>query len=481
MIPKQKEQYIVRSVALRSLVVVLALGCLLAGACTPDGASANLVGQSVILISFDTCRADVFGVLTGEEPSLTPRLDELAADSVVFERAFVQIPHTLPSHMSMLTSVYPDAHGVKPDLDPLPAALVTLPEILDREGYRTLGFVTSEWLKPGFGFGRGFDEYERLSHDWTYADRVNAAALGALDGAVGSQFVFLHYYDLHSDFGQGGTRNKLPYYSPLFFRTGLDVSSDGREFCDEGGSCGTWYLISSDKKRRDLSPSEIEAIHALYRAAVPNLDAEMGKLFDELRRRGLYDGSLIVVTSDHGEEFREHGRFIHSQPYDETTHVPLFVKFPRSWRAGTRIAEVVETVDIAPTILDYLGLAIPEQAQGESLMGLVEGGVVRDKTAVLSQDSITQARYGLRTKDMKLISNLERPGRELYDLLNDPGESVNLAADRSDLADELERRLKRLVVATRRLNRELATGEGAGEDLLSEGEKKRLESLGYVN
>jgi arylsulfatase A-like enzyme len=175
----------------------------------------------VILISFDTCRADVFGTLTGENPSLTPHLDAFAEDAVVFENAFVQAPHTLPSHMSLMTSVYPDVHGVKPDERVLPASLITLPEIVNRAGYSPVGVVTSEWLEPDFGFGRGFDSYRRLDHEPTYAERVNKAGLAHLDRASDRGvpiFLFLHYYDLHSDFDHGSARNKLPYYSPPAYR-----------------------------------------------------------------------------------------------------------------------------------------------------------------------------------------------------------------------------------------------------------------------
>lgn len=457
------------------------LVCLAAFGCAPHEDSPEPQGPSVILISFDTCRADVFGVLTGETPSLTPRLDELAADSVVFENAFVQAPHTLPSHMSMLTSVYPDAHGVKPNQDPLPESLVTLPEMLQEAGYRTVGLVTSEWLKPDFGFGRGFDEYDLLLHRPTYAERVNAAALRELRRGNGPHFLFLHYYDLHSDFDQGSAANKLPYYSPPRYREGLDVSAEGEEFCDDEGNCNTRFLMAVDRERRQLPQAQIETIHGLYRAAVPHLDAEMGAFLDELRSRGLYEESLIVVTSDHGEEFREHGRFIHSQPYDETIGVPLFIKYPGSWAAGTRVAEVVETVDILPTILDHLGIDPPASAQGESLLGLIEGAEKRPGHAVLSQDTINLTRYGLRTDDVKLIMDLKASRRELYDLCADPLEEVDVAKDRAELADELEQRLKRLVGANRRLHQAFATGAGGDQDVLSAEERKRLEALGYVN
>ncbi|MFW6012126.1 MAG: sulfatase [bacterium] len=458
----------------------LAASVLQLGACAPAPAPSAPSGPPVILISFDTCRADVFGALTGEEPSLTPRLDELARDSVIFENAFVQAPHTLPSHMSMFTGVYPDTHGVQPELDPLPDSLATLPELLDEAGYHTIGIVTSEWLKPDFGFGRGFDDYDRLPHRPTYAERVNAAALRKLRQHDGGFFLFLHYYDLHSDFDQG-SGNKFPYYSHPEYREGLEVSSDGSEFCDDDGNCNTRYLMAADRERRELPRSEIDTIHALYRAAVPQLDSEMGSFFDELKSRGLYEDAVIIVTSDHGEEFREHGRFIHSQPYDETVGVPLFIKFPGSWGAGTRVSEVVETVDIPATLLDYLDLEVPEYFQGETLLGLVENEGDRGKEAVLSQDTIQKARYGLRTDDVKLILDFEGSRRELYDLREDPAEKTNLATERAELAEELERRLKRLVGANRRLHEDFAQGEGPESDVLSPEERKRLEALGYVN
>ncbi len=186
---------------------------------------------------------------------MTPRLDELAADSVVFENAFVEAPHTLPSHMSPMTSVYPDVHGVEPEQGPLPGPFVTLAQILRGAGFHTMGLVTSEWLKADFGFGRGFDEYERLPHQRTYSGRVNAAALRSLERGKGPQFLFLHYYDLHSDFGQGRADNKSPYYSPPEYRRGLAVSADGHEFCDEEGHCNTTYLVAADvdRRRRPLS------------------------------------------------------------------------------------------------------------------------------------------------------------------------------------------------------------------------------------
>lgn len=469
-----------------SLGVAL-LGSVLVMACAPTAERPPAPDlPSVLLISFDTCRADVFGSLTGAEPSLTPRLDELAADAVVFEKAFVQAPHTLPSHMSLFTGVYPDVHQVKPDLEPLPPTISTLPQRLQDQGFVTVGLFTSEWLKPDFGFGRGFDRYRQVPHELTYADRVNAQALHRLASLDEGRpfFLFLHYYDLHSDFDHGSHRNKWPYYAPASYRQdlGLEVSSDGSEFCDDEGHCNTRYLIAMDRERVELPESKIETIHGLYRAAVPLLDTQMGEFFDTLKARGLYRDTLIIITSDHGEEFREHGRFIHSQPYDETIQVPLFIKFPRNWKAGTRITDIAETVDILPTLLDYLGIATPDYVQGVSLMDLVEGAAARDKEVVASQDTINLARYGLRTGTLKFIMDLKRSRRELYDLTTDPEEQINLVDERGELADRLEEQLESLVRDNRTLGRALAVpGDGAEENLLSPEERERLKALGYLN
>ncbi len=466
--------------------VTLSLACALVSSCSHPVQPAKAGAPSVILISVDTCRADLFGSLTGEEPSLTPNLDRFAADAVTFEHAFIEAPHTLPSHMSMMTSVYPDVHGVKPETEPLSDSIVTLPEILHRAGYRTIGLVTSEWLKPDFGFGRGFDEYKRLHHEANYVDRVNREALRRLDRKPDLPFfAFLHYYDLHSDFEQQSEDDKLPYYSPPEYRRGLPVSSDGHEFCDAEGVCNTRYLIAMDVARQALSPAELQLIHDLYRADAPFVDAQIGIFFDELKTRGLYDGSLIIVTADHGEEFREHGRFIHSQPYDETTHVPLFIKFPAGWKGGTRVDGVVESIDIYPTILDYLGLEAPSYIQGESLLTLLDATRTRKKHAALSQATINWKRYGLRTDDVKLIVDFVSGHRQLFDLEQDPGERHDLSKERPALAAQLERRLKTLVLGNRKLHDELANGAGApgagDAELLSAEEKERLKALGYVN
>jgi len=435
----------------------------------------------VFLLSFDTCRADVVGVLANQSPSLTPHIDMFASDAIVFDNAFIPAPHTLPSHMSMFTSLYPDVHGVKPEERVLPPSVKTLPVFLKAAGYLTFGVVTSEWLDPDFGFQRGFDSYRRLKHDFTYAERVNRVALehlGESRAKVAPVFLFLHYYDLHSDFEHGSAHNKLPYYSPPAYRQDLDVSPDGGEFCDAKMRCNTSYLISADKERRVVSDEEIENIRSLYRAAGAHLDSQIGSLIRELKSSGLYDRSIIIMTSDHGEEFREHGRFIHSQPYDETSRVPLLIKLPGSQNAGVRIHEVVEIVDILPTILDYIGIEPPGYLRGESLLKLIRGHSEYHKNESFCQDTINKSRYSIRTNRMRLIADLDGNRTELYDIEDDPDEKHDLAQERPDVASRLEERLRRMV----RMNKERGERlETSPQSVLSNEEKDRLKKLGYVD
>jgi hypothetical protein len=463
--------------ALKRIALILSLGILLLGGCGDSPPSAPLV----LLISFDTLRADAIGVQLGGENSLTPNLDRFAADAVVFEKAFAQIPHTLPSHMSMWTGVYPDVHGVTHDKEqPLPESFNTLPELFKAAGYRAAAVVTSEWLKQDFGFARGFDSYEVLPHKITYSDRVYAAAELQLESIQKGEplFLFLHNYEAHCDFGAGG-RNKLPYYSPPSFRVGLASSSDGAEYCGDDGRCAAEFLMYSGE--RQFSPSTLKNIRELYLAGVNHLDQEVGKLFAFLRARGLYDDAFIVVTSDHGEEFREHGRFIHSQPYDETISVPLMLKFPGSRKAGMRIERLVESIDILPTFAEYLRVEAGNYVQGESLLPLIDHGQFA-KTAIASQDTIKKSRYALRTESRKYVLDLAKSIRELYDLEYDPQERINILGDRPEEAEDLEKILVTLILSNRDLGARMTEGYigDENETILTEQERKNLESLGYL-
>lgn len=453
-------------------------------AAPPAAASAapSAVGTPlVLLISLDTLRADAVGAIGGRQPSLTPALDAFAADSVVFTGATAPMAFTLPSHMSMLTGLHPVVHGVSTEKDRLGPGIETLAGWLAAAGFRTVGRVTNDWLKGDFGFARGFDSYVRIRHDLTYADRVNAAALETLDQAGDDRplFLFLHYMDPHSDFTS--RRNLLPYYAPPEYLGDLVEGPGDRRFCDAEERCATAWLQQADREARAVPETELAVVRGLYEAGLGALDAELGRLFDELRRRGIYDPALIVVTSDHGEEFREHGRFLHSQTYAESLHVPLLVKLPGGQRAGSRSDGLADLLDLSPTLLELLGLPLPEKLQGISLVPALAGGDA-DRRQSVGEDKLVRSLYSLTTERYKLLHDLEGGDDELYDLSRDPGELRNLVAEHPKLAQELRRRLRQTLRQYRRLAKQLATPDAtAGADtLLTDEERERLKSLGYL-
>lgn len=437
----------------------------------------------IIFISLDTLRWDALGATRGASPSLTPNLDKFVADSVLMTKVVVPMPFTLASHMSMFTGLYPQVHRVTTPQDSLSSRIQTLAELLQKDGYRTAGRVTNDWLKAEFGFGRGFEDYQRLPHRLTYSDRVNASAQEIL--AAGAEdprplFLFLHYMDAHSDFFQQG-RNRLPYYSPARFREGQEVSQEA--FCDDQGNCATKFLLEADREGRRLPDEQVEIVRDLYEAGIRYLDRDLGRLFVLLRDKDLYDRSLIVLTSDHGEEFQEHGKFLHSQIYDESVRVDLIFKLPQQHLAGTRIDTQVEVVDLLPTILDLVGLQASSPVQGQSLLPMMRGEAVEARPA-LSQNKLNRMRFALRTESHKIIHDLKEGASEVYDLRDDPGETIDLAESDPELAARLRKQLMEKV----RENRHLAQGleaeapeEPSVEDsVLTKEEAERLEALGYI-
>jgi arylsulfatase A-like enzyme len=434
----------------------------------------------IILVSLDTLRRDQVGLYGGAGESLTSTLDALGGESVVFEDAWAQVPFTLPSHMSIFTGLYPDVHGVERKTARLADSIPTLPELLQSAGFHTVGVVSNLWMKGEFGYARGFDHYERLPYGLVYADRVNRRAFELLDGRGDDDrplFLFLHYIDPHSDFFNVG-ENALPYYAPAELLEGLGIAPDSREFCDAAGNCATEFLLAADREGRSLDPATVARIAALYGRGVAYLDREVGTLVEGLRQRGLWDESLVLVTSDHGEEFREHGGFIHVQPYAESLAVPLLVKLPRADRGGTRVAATVETVDYLPTLLEAAGLQPPAGIQGTSLLPLARGGAQPARPA-FGRDKLDRERFALRRGGLTLIHHLGTGRSELYDRVADPGALLDLAERQSEQVAALRATLLEIVAR----NRELAsavTAAPAGTDVLTEDEAKKLRAIGYL-
>ena len=372
---------------------------------------------NIILITLDTTRADRMGFL-GSKRGLTPNLDALAKQGVVFSRAYSHVPLTTASHTTILTGTYPQFNHVDDFGVPLSAKLPYLPDLLHHRGYQTGAFVGSLILDPldgtAPGFDRGFDVYDagfhmrRLGADrYKTVERrgevVVAHALGWLSQIPDKPFfLWVHLYDAHD-----------PYDPPPPY-----------------------------KQRFATQPYDGEIAYA---------DSCVGKLLDALRQHGLYDETLIAVMADHGESLGAHGENTHGVfLYDETLHVPLLIKLPLNHWAGRRIEARAGLVDVAPTILAAAGLTPPSEMQGQSLLGLVKaepdakaGESLPDRPAYAETDYPHRA-FGwssLRALRTGKYLFIQAPERELYNQASDPEEVHNLAGTSKAVADTLASQL----------------------------------------
>ena len=398
---------------------------------------------NVILITLDTVRADRMGFL-GSKRGLTPHLDALAGQSVVFERAYSQAPITPVSHATILTGTYPQYHGIRNFGDRLPPSIPFLPEILHAEGYHTGAFVGSIILDPknGFasGFERGFDVYNAGFHRQKTGQRREASmqrrgevTLGYVLEWLGQQksgpfFLWFHLWDAHD-----------PYNPPEPFRSRFS--------------------------------------NAPYNAGIAYVDDTVGKLLDYLRSQGLYDNALIAVAADHGESLGDHGELTHSIfLYDATIHVPLLLKLPGNRFGGQRVNAVASLVDLAPTVLEGLGQTPPSAMQGHSLFPLI-GNPHPENRPSLSTGDHSERSFGWSALVSLRIGNqlyVHAPSPELYDLASDPDEKTNLYLSHRATAARLAVQLDSFV-------RHISTGAPqALQDGLDEKSREKLSSLGYV-
>jgi arylsulfatase A-like enzyme/Flp pilus assembly protein TadD len=398
---------------------------------------------SVILITLDTVRADRMGFL-GSKLGLTPQLDALASQSVVFEHAYSQAPITPVSHATILTGTFPQYHGIRNFGDRLPSSVPFLPEILHARGYHTGAFVGSIILDPknGFasGFERGFDVYDAGFHRQKTGERREASmqrrgevTLGHVLEWLGQQqgrpfFLWFHLWDAHD-----------PYNPPEPFRSRF--------------------------------PS------APYNGGIAYVDATVGKLLDYLRNQGLYDNALIAVAADHGESLGDHGELTHSIfLYDATIHVPLLLKLPGNRFVGQRVNAAASLVDLAPTLLEALGQTPPPAMQGRSLLALIGDPHPANRPSLATGDH-SERSFGWSALVSLRIGNqlyVRAPLPELYDLASDPGAKINLypgnRAAAVRLAIQLDSFVKRISIGAPQ----------ALQDGLDEKSREKLSALGYV-
>ena len=397
-------------------------------------------GPSVLLITLDTVRADHLRCY-GYSRIETPNLDRLAADGIRFENAYAQVPNTLASHTVILTGTYPMFNGVRDFTSPaLPANIPTLAEMLRGSGYPTAAFVSSLVLNSMWGLNRGFELYD---------DNM------ALD-AQRERFLFLvqrrgdHTTDLLLDWLSH--RDGRPFFAWLHL---YDAHSP----------------YSSTKAYRRRYPNR------RYDAAIAFDDEQVGRVIDRLRALGRYDGTLIVLLSDHGESLGEHGEDEHGFfVYNATIHVPLIVKLPGETMRSTVVSQPVATVDVAPTIAQVIKQPAPGGFQGHSLLGQIGGVQAARNEAVYAESYYSRDSFSwseLRTLVGSDFAYIAAPRPELYDLKLDPGEGSNVISTHSAVAASLRDQLSEY-------GRKFAPREQSSPRLLDTETLEKLKSLGYV-
>jgi arylsulfatase A-like enzyme/Flp pilus assembly protein TadD len=365
---------------------------------------------TVILISIDTLRSDYLKLYDPKGVD-TPNIQNVAADGAKFQNAITQVPYTLPSHCTMLTGVYPVAHHVRDNVrDILPKGITTLAEVFKQNGYQTAGFSGSMVLSNQTGLSRGFDFFD----DFFSRGDVHAEDLGGIERRAGevlqsfeywlnqrnSQapfFAFVHFYDPHS-----------PYDPPPGYAT--------------------------SQKQEDLYGGEIKYV-----------DFVLGQLINLLKSKNIWNDSVVMITSDHGEMLNEHGEVGHGFfLYEAALKVPLLVRAPNV-RKGESVSDLVQIVDIPPTLLQLANLSTPSQMQGESLVPVLNGAHKKKSRAAFSESYFASLQFGI--SPLKMIQEgtlkyIDAPQPELYDLSSDPQEKTNLVSGRQSDVQKMKTRIQ---------------------------------------
>lgn len=322
--------------------------------------------RGFILISIDTLRADALGAYGYSRPT-SPVFDALAEQGTLFERAVIQYPSTLTSHMSIFTGLYPQEHRVLPPSTVLSKSIATLPEQFQSRGFRTAGHTEGGFVAGGYGFRRGFDEFTDTAYRAdTDVERTFDRGLEFLRSLAPEDrfFLFLHTYSVHD-----------PYEPPEEYRSMFWSGEPPATFDSSGEN-----LRRVNQGELDVDTETIEYFRAMYDASVRYVDDVLGRFLVELESLGMLEDTTLILTSDHGEEFLEHGKVAHTQVYPESLYVPLLVVHPRQ-STPRRVAAVVEAVDLAPTLFELAGLEDTPAVSGRSLMPFLTGAATSGRAS----------------------------------------------------------------------------------------------------
>jgi arylsulfatase len=386
---------------------------------------------NVILIVVDTLRADALAAYGGTTP--TPAFDGFGGKAVRFEDATAQSSWTRPSIATILTSLYPSVHGAVHKLDPLPDRVTTVAEALRSLGYWTAGFVSNINVAPIFNFQQGFEEFVYLPPAFYFGATDSATRLAiykilrvARERLFRDRIYFYHYYQDAEVVNEAvltwlAKKPPQPFFLLLHY---MDPHDPYFEIPYNGH--GIARVTNPNPP-----PEQADEMRRLYAQDVAYMDRHLDQMMRRLAEMGLFDGSVVALTADHGEEFLDHGGFWHGTTlYEEAVHVPLMMKRANEPQPGTTRARPARTLDIAPTLMAAAGFAPPSLFQGRDLFAEAPA---EEPVLLAEEDLEGNVLASVRSANWKMVT--ANPGNprglqpvELYDLSRDPHERQNLAA-----------------------------------------------------
>lgn len=442
-------------------------------------ASIETPARNVIVLLIDTLRASKVHAYYPKTRVKTPTLDEFAAQGTLFERSQAPENWTKPSVASVLTSLHPATHGTKEDASKLPSSALMLSEVYKKAGFRTASFIANGYVSNAFGFDQGWDYYTnyiREQRDTTASTVFGEARAWIEKNKDHRFFVYIQTIDPH-----------VPYDPPDRFLKMYDPAPYNGQVQNRR----TALMLDDAKKnpkKYNFTPRDKERIEALHDGEISYHDEHFGQFLAKLRALGLDENTLIVVTSDHGEEFQEHGSWGHGHSvYQELLGVPLMFRWPGVIPAKLRVAPVVSTIDIGPTVLEASGVPIPDEFEGHSLLGFMRGDWPAGPYVAFS-DFLDHRRV-IRGGDWKMIvrGNLSQV---MFDLENDYWEREELDGTEQPIAQRYLRTLHGQFLGAEDRGRWLAPNGSlqAGKKPLSQEKQemtpelcRQLVALGYIS
>ena len=432
---------------------------------------------NVIVVVIDTLRADHLSHFGYQHPT-APALDRLRNQSTVFTEAYAPAPWTAPSTASLHTGLFPARHQVRRAGGVLTDEATTLAEVLEGHGWHTFGISFNPHISVKTGFDQGFDHLDDFTGtSATYPD-IDEMVLRVRDWLNKRPrkpfFLYLHPMNVHG-----------PYRVPQAYRSTLLGHPPSREFKYFGRVMAGIMRKQQLDLRQEVSERFLSSLIEQYDSAIRYTTDKLGEIFSLLETKGLYDESLIVVTSDHGEELFEHGGFSHGYSlHREVLHVPLYIKLPYQ-RIGRTITSSVSLMDVYPTILQTLHIDVREPVDGRSLMPLLQGqkdpSELKFDRPFLAQ-TVWRKRCVARSivrhpyKLIDLAQNYEGLHDQilLYNIVDDPEEKINLAIEKPTIVKQLSAELQHAFAQYE--GRQMKTPK----NVLDEMDMRRLKSLGYI-